>query len=555
MAGMTLYISVCDQTISVCRAAQKGKGVHIFESFIFQTPEDSVSDGIILNPELLGEALRAQLIEHGVASTKDVVFSLLSNRIAIREIKLPPMKKKLMATAIATNSQDYFPIDLKSYHITYNLLEAATTEKPYNRLLALAVPLSIIDSYFALADKAGLKLKAIDSSGNSQYQAIKQLALEGITVFVDTGCSSSVVTFISEGKLLLQRTFAFGTFELLTHYAVQSGKPRENMLEVLNETDMTHPDFAADKLLTLPDVQADLERLVGGVMRSIDYFNSSQSTGSASRIVLLGLSRHTIGLQALIAESTGLETLYLENIPDFMQIVDNYAEAPSFVNCIGGAFELLNLIPNNYKPAKDGVAAKTASGNILPGVILCGLILVTAIVVSGASFLKYNAAKETLADTQSEIASLQSAQETYDTYVLYQEGQTALNSFSAGTRTINAQLVSFFEELEKKMPSSILLLTAACTSEGVSLGVTVGSYTDAAAVISALRSFESLQKVEISELTRTEDEAGAGRVSFSVNCLYGANPYTGNTNPYEEVFVVPDETSATDANQSQEAGQ
>jgi len=554
MAVKTLYISVCDQTISVCRTARKGKGVHIYDSFVFQTPEDSVSDGVILNPELLGGALRTQLIEHNIASTKDAVFSLIANKIAVREIKLPPMKKKLIATAIATNSEDYFPIDLKSYHITYTILEAATTQKPYNRLLVLAVPLSIIDSYFALAAKAGLTLKAIDSGANGQYQAMKQLELEGITVFVDSGCSSSIVTFISEGKLLLQRTFAFGTYELLTHYMSLSGKSKENILEAINETDTTHPNFAADKLLTPMDVQSDLERLVGGVMRSIDYFNSSQSVGGVARIVLLGLSRHTVGLRELIADTTGLETLYLDSIPDFMQFTDNYAAAPAFVNCNGSALDPLNLIPNNYKPSK-GVSVKTAEGSILPGFILCGLIVFTAIVVSGSSFFRYSAAKGTLADTQSEIASLQSAQETYDTYVLYQDGQMALNAFTTGTLTINAQLVSFFEELERKMPSSILLLTAACRNEGVSLGVTVGSYTDAAAVISALRSFESLQQVEVSELTRAEDETGVGRVSFSVSCFYGPNPYIGKLNPYEEIIIGADATPATEANQPQEAGQ
>ena len=554
MAGKALYIAVSDQTISVCRTARKGKGIHFYDSFVFPTPEDCVSDGVILNPALLGAELRLQLTRHDMGKTKNAVFSVLSNKIAVREVKLPPMKSKLIASAIATNSEDYFPIDLKSYHITYLLLEPASTQKAYNRLLVLAVPLSIIDGYFELSEKAGLTLQAIDSSGNSQYQAMKQLELDGITVFVETGCSSSIVTFISEGKLLLQRSFAFGTYDLLSHYMSASGKSKEDILDLINETDITHNDFAADKLLTLPDVQTDLERLVGGVMRSIDYFNSSQTTSGVSRIVLLGISRHTVGLRELIAESTGLETLYLDDIPEFAAFTDNYLAAPAYVSCIGCALEPLNLIPPKYAPAK-GNLAKTGEGSVMPGVILCGLIILTAAVVSGSAFLKYSTAQNDLAAMQSELTSLQSAKATYDSYLLYQQGEQALNAFSLGTQSKNAELVSFFEELEDKMPSSILLLSAACSGEGVSLSITVGSYPEAAAVISALRSFESLQKVEVSELSRAEDEATAGRISFSVSAFYGVNPYTNELNPYEEFMIGSDQTSDTAAQQPEEAEQ
>ncbi|NLH02002.1 MAG: hypothetical protein GX488_08935, partial [Clostridiales bacterium] len=54
MAAKTVHIEVCDQVIKVCRIARKGRSIRIFESFSFRTPDDCVSDGVIVNTHVLG---------------------------------------------------------------------------------------------------------------------------------------------------------------------------------------------------------------------------------------------------------------------------------------------------------------------------------------------------------------------------------------------------------------------------------------------------------------------------------------------------------------------
>ena len=549
MAAKVLNIEICDQTITVCRTARKGKGVHIFDSFIFPTPEGCVLDGVISDPSLLGEELKKQFVSHNVQWTKNVVFALSSSKIAVREVKLPPMKKNLIAAAIKTNSEDYFPIDLKNYHIAYCVLDTASATKPYSRILVMAAPISILEGYFQLAEKAGLTIKAIDSSGNSQYQALKCIDNKNVTVFVDVGSSSSVVSFMREGKLLLQRPFAFGSDDLISQYINVSGKSREDYMEVLNEMNVTHPDFMADKLLSLPDIQKNLERLVSGIMRSIDYFNSSQWESAASRIVLVGINRHLVGLRDFVAESTGLETLYLDDISDFTAFTNATADAATFINCIGSSIAPLDLIPKQFLSGRKApVEAKEDS--IVSGVVVCCIIVAGAILLSLSSWLGYLNSVSDLGNVNSEITSHTAAKQTYDTYVAYQSSEQALKVLTADTNAPNAKLVGFFTELEEKMPSSILLLSAACSNDGISLNITVGSYTDAAAVISSLRSFDSLAAVNVADFVSSKNEIGAERISFTVNCLYGENPYLNNVNPYNGFLVASDETTDTTAGTS-----
>jgi len=550
MAAKVLSIEICDKTVTVCRIARKGKGVRIFDSFMFLVPGDCVSDGVISSPDLLAHELKMQLASHGMFETKNVYFALSSSKIAVREVKLPPMKKNLISAAIQTNAGDYFPIDLENYHITHSVLDNPTEENPFIRVLVMAVPVSMLEGYFALAETAELSIKAIDSSGNSQYQALKSIKSPINTVYVDVGCSSNTMTFMREDKLLLQRTFAFGVEELISHYMKVAGKTKEHYLDVLKETDVTHPEFAANKALSLSEIQSDLERLVGGITRSINYFNSIQRDSSTNRVVLIGLNRHLVGLRDLVAEATGLETLYLDDIPEFADFAHGSSVASKYIDCIGTLLDPLNFMPDQFLPAHKKILAREKEQTITSGVVLCIAIVAAALLLTTSAWLNYKSVSQDIRSAQNEVTGLASAQQAYDNFVAIQSSQTAVNSLAALTASPNSQLVAFFKELEVKMPSSIILLSVSCTNEGVSMNITVGSYEDAATVISNLRDFKSLSMVEVTDMSRSENEAGIQRVTFTANCIYGANPYSSAVNPYEAMIFPqnPDAAAGTDAN-------
>lgn len=534
MAAKILNIELGDQIIKVCRTSRRGKGVHIFDSFMFPTPENCVSDGAVLNPQLLSHELKKQLTSHGLQNIKNVIFVLSSSKIAAREVKLPRMNKKLLSTAIRTNAEDYFPIDLKDFHVTYSVLEAASVTVPSYRVLVMAVPESTLDGYFQLAEKTGLSIKAIDSCGNSQYQAISRIANKGITLYVDVNISSSIVSFVRDGNLLLQRSFTIGVEDLISRYMALSGKSKEQYLDILHEIDTTNSEFAANELLSLSDVQNDLSHLANGITRSIDYFNSSQWDAPVSRIVLMGLNCHVLGLHEIVSEVTGLETLYLDSIADFSTLTGNVPDASTYINCIGSSFAPLDLIPQKFVSSRRKVV-DDKDATIIPGIIACSAIILLAIAVSLFSWLNYKSSIRELQRAQAEISSLEYTRQTYDYFVSYQKSEGAVDAFTGDANAPNSMLVSFFDELEKKMPSSILLLSADCTNDGVSLNITVANYVDAAAVISNLRTFQSLSKIDVGDMSTTENEAGVMRISFSALCTYGTNPYLTNTNPYSEI--------------------
>ena len=75
---------------------------------------------------------------------------------------------------------------------------------------------------------------------------------------------------------------------------------------------------------------------------------------------------------------------------------------------------------------------------------------------------------------------------------------------------------------------------------------------DAAAAVAELREFTSIADLQVSEVAQADSDTGASRVSFSVTCTYGKNPYLNSLNPYQSV-IAPSPSPSADASASPEA--
>lgn len=529
MASKVLNIEIGDRLTKVCLSIPKGKTYQIKNSFMFQTPDNAVADGVITAPDILATKLKEQLTANGIGDAKAAVFSLTSGKVATREVMLPPVKDNRIKGIVESNASEYFPIDMSRYHITYKLLERISKgEETGCRVLVLAAPLSLLETYFKLASLAGLSIHAIDFSGNSQYQALRTLRSEGVTMYVNVDCNNSFVTFIQDGKLILQRAFTFGGDELILSYMAAAGKSSDEYVSALHDCSQEEPQFLKDGVMSASDVTDNLSRLVSSIVRSTDYFNSNHWDVQVEKVVLMGPCSHLVGLIGMVGNGTGLETAYLDDIPGITSFA-NVAESASFyISCIGSSIEPVDFVPPQFKPEKKrllGKREKSDEHSIRDGIIICAVCLAAAIGLSAVAILGYYDARETKAKVEEQIAELSYTRDTYNTYTEYQTGADALTQLAASIDSPNDGLTGFISELEEKMPSEILILSATCTRDSVSMNITVPSFDDVAVVLVQLRTFQSINNLNISSVSEAVDEAGVSSVSFSISCNYGTNPY------------------------------
>ncbi len=524
MASKVLNIQVGDRLTKVCLSVKKGKSYQISNSFMFQTPDNAVTDGVITAPDLLGAKLNEQLVKNGVDRTKAAVFSLISGKVATREVILPPVKNARIKGIVEANASDYFPIDMSRYHVTYKLLErTAKGENPGCRVLVFAVPVSLLESYFKMADLAGLNVQAIDFSGNSQYQALRSLKSKGVCMYVNVDCSSTLVTLIHEGKLLMQRTFTFGGDELILNYMKASGKSSDEYLTCLRDCSEPNPAFLKDGTMASSTITESLSRLVSSVVRSSDYFNSNHWEVQVEKVVLMGPCSRLVGLMEMVANGTGVETTWLDDVPGISSFA-NAAERVSFyITCIGSSIDpvdfMLPYLSQDRKKLKRQ-KERTDENSVRSGILILAMCIAAAAVLAAVSVLGYFDANSEKAAVEKQLAALAYTREIYNQYIQYQAGADSLLALDAQVDSPNDSLTEFIRELEQKMPSEILVLSATCGREEISMNVTVPSFDEVAVVLVKLRSFESVRDLNISAVTETMGDAGVSSVSFSVSCLY-----------------------------------
>lgn len=83
------------------------------------------------------------------------------------------------------------------------------------------------------------------------------------------------------------------------------------------------------------------------------------------------------------------------------------------------------------------------------------------------------------------------------------------------TNTPNESLVAFLQELEQKMPSTLVIDSFSSTGTGVSFTVEVANKKEAANTLMQLRKFESLTSVATTGTS--EDDSGIVTMSVSAN--------------------------------------
>jgi len=486
---------------------------------LFQTPPDAVSDGEIKNPGAVALALKENLQKNGIKNKK-VVFTIASGRVAVREVTIPPVRENRVKAVIEANAADYFPVDMSGYHMTHVLLERkAAGEDAGCRVLVMAVPVALLEGYFELAALSGLSVQAIDYAGNSQYRLLETLHNDGVTMYVDVGGSFSVTTVMQKSKLLMQRTFPGGVDDYILAFMNTTGKAGGELLSAL--TELSTEQFNLDAIRQGAAGEY-LSRLVGNISRMADYYNSSNWDEPIDRLVLTGIGAGVAGLEEAVAESAELPVTVMQKLDKVSAPSSLQETLPRYISTLGCAAVPVDFIPERFSKAKKRESKKKESVSL--GVTMLTVCVLGTLALSASAYFNYTAAEEQRQRLQTQVSELAYTENVRNNFLAYDKYSGELMLLEAAIKSPNDGLKQFIEELERKMPAEISILSASCTKDGVDLNITVGTKTAAAKTIQQLRVFESIESITVGQLTDERDGSGISAVSFSVQCRYRYEP-------------------------------
>lgn len=542
MNNRVLSIEIGNSFTKICEIDYKVKKPKVYKVLTVETPEGVVVDGMLQPTQEYADHLVNALGTNGIR-TKRVIFTISSTRVASREVQIPNVKANKIEALVKTNANDYFPVDLTQYEIGH-YLAGGLTEDGKLRVMALAVPKALLNSYYQLAQMCGWEVECFDYSSNSLYQILRDEKTETVTMMIKIDENNTIVTVLSAGKVLLQRTVAYGVQDAIETMitsgvyavndpmsAVERFQKKTCLNRVLHQGDKLWEENAGrwededagnvEVTAARQKITSSLEPLIVGVSRVIDFYDSRNGDNPIQKTFVTGLGGSFSGMSKLFTNCLERKVHTLSDMEDKigMSKAIRSTRPAAYISCLGAVLAPVGLIDKSQQKAKGmTVVSGTNYTFVSVAVLVLGVILSIAMAVT--SLTRYFGTVAENVALQARVEELQPAQTVYNEYLSAAAQYDKYKYLYEYTENPNENLVEFINELEQILPSSFWTNSFSSDLEGISMSVTVEGKAAAARTILNIRNMESIEDVQISNITDTQNELGESAVTFSITGTY-----------------------------------
>lgn len=542
MNNRVLSIEIGNSFTKICEIDYKVKKPKVYKVLTVETPEGVVVDGMLQPTQEYADHLVNALGTNGIR-TKRVIFTISSTRVASREVQIPNVKANKIEALVKTNANDYFPVDLTQYEIGHYLAGGLTDEGKL-RVMALAVPKALLDSYYQLAQMCGWEVECFDYSSNSLYQILRDEKSEKVTMMIKIDENSTIVTVLSAGKVLLQRTVAYGVQDAIETMiasgayavndpmsAVERFQKKTCLNRVLHQGDKVWEENAGrwededagnvEVTAARQKITASLEPLIVGVSRVIDFYDSRNGDTPIERTYVTGLGGSFSGMSKLFTNCLERKVHTLSDMDDKigMSKAIRSTRPAAYISCLGAVLAPVGLIDKSTQKAK-GLTVVSGTNYTFVSVAILVLGVILSIAMAVTSMTRYFGTVAENVALQARVEELQPAQTVYNEYLSTAAQYDKYKYLYEYTENPNENLVEFINELEQILPDSFYTDSFSSDQTGISMTVNVEGKAAAARTILNIRNMESIEDVQISNITDNQDEMGGSWVMFSMTGTY-----------------------------------
>ena len=522
MASKILSIELSNTTIRIVQMDYKTQNPRVYYHVVCNTPEASINDGYLINPDAVANAIRTALVSNRIKGTKNVIFTISSTKIVTREQQLPQMKPAQLDSMIQTNLSDYFPIDLDNYQVAYTVLGTIDEGKDAGKLRVsiMAAENNLVESYKQLAASCGLSLVQVDNVANSVYQVLKSENRPQCKMVLKIEENSTSVLVIKNESLLLQRNIGFGflpaireimhqpAFQAVSEFDARNiAMKRACIRKTLNEgtmitdnEDMPEPSEGTAMTNARQAVTDSLEDLIKGIQRVLNYYNSTNSSNPLDVCYVCGAGGSINGISHLLSNELGLKVTVLRKLENVAySVLGDNADLYNYVASIGAIYAPVGF----FSKAKANKAKQTNYGKLIPLVVVLALLIILALVRKG--FLDYKNAKDRNDELKVTEARYKESEQVYLKYAAVLEFYKEVIAGEAATQRSTDNIADFLGELEQKMPTEMTISEFSSDDYRFTMKVDVLDKNTAIGIIETLRTFDTVSGILVDSLVEVEE--------------------------------------------------
>lgn len=542
MGKKVLSIEIGLHTTRVCEVESGKKNPHVYNCISFDTPENIVEDGFILDKELMAQTLKTELA-NAKMSNREVIFTIASTKIANREVVIPLVPDNKIQAVIDASATEYFPLDVSEYTISYSILEKINTKEDKKlKLLLLAAPNNLIKNLYAFAEIAGLHVAAIDYLGNSAYQLLKKQVGTGVNVSVQINEQTTLVNVMENEKLVLQRTIPYGAMNIvsavLDNDVFEKTNSREAMQLLMQESIINaHIDMGGEaasvsmasanydrvmrEIRGREDVTGTIQYIMNNVNRVLDYYMSRNSDKRINAIFLTGIGAKFKGIEVLFTNETGydvkkIDSLFAVTFSKGLNVP--YGTQADYLTVIGASIAPVGFVPADIRGAETGQGESKAMMMVFLASCAIGAVLIVG------SILNLQIARFKQSSYKTEIENKKYIEDVYATHKAAKEAYEYSSYMYNLTSNRNFQLNELREKVAGVMPSNMKVLSL--TSTGTEISMNIEAKPSKVAIsefIIQLKQIPSISNATVANITENlEDGGDTDTEVFTVVCTYNA---------------------------------
>ena len=524
MASKILSIELSNTTIRIVQMDYKTTNPRVYYHVVCNTPENSINDGYLINPDAVANAIRTALVSNRIKGTKNVIFTISSTKIVTREQQLPQMKSAQLDSMIQTNLSDYFPIDLDNYQVAYTVLGTIDEGKDAGKLRVsiMAAENNLVESYKQLAASCGLVLVQVDNVANSVYQVLKSENKSQCKMVLKIEENATSVLVIKNESLLLQRNIGFGflpaikeimhqpAFQAVSEFDARNiAMKRACIRKTLNEgtaitdnEDMPEPSEGQAMTNARQAVTDSLEDLVKGIQRVLNYYNSTNSSNPLDLCYVCGAGGSINGISHLLSNELGLKVSVLRKLENVSySVLGDNADLYNYVASIGAIYAPVGFFSRSKANRQKNA---TNYSKLTPLVITLGIV--AGLALAGKAFFHLKSAQDKNADLVAKEQRYLEAEAVYKQYAAVLEFYRKVRIGQSMTQRSSDGMLDFLNELEAKMPSDMNMTEFTSDDDYFSMTVEVLDRNTAIGIIEDLRRFDTVDYIIVETVEEKEDK-------------------------------------------------
>lgn len=580
MAKKVVVVRVGAKTIRIVHMDNSPVNPTVYGCVRVPTPQGAVVDGEVKNIIDVSRRIKQACLEKGI-TTKDVIFSLASSKIANRETTIPFVKDSKIQGIVDAKVGDMFPVDKERYIFSYvkqgdgrdigeNEEVTDGTEKEEKEeteitddtkkkkkkkeinlnfslgkkdkdkevqvervidLLVYAAPIDLVRSYYALAEGCDFNVVGIEVDGNGIFQIMKRQVTDGVEMAVQINRDNTLINIMSKEKLLLQRVIPYGATNIIEaamaepafqvpeyDKAVRLLASQRVLLHTLNASN-PQGDLSMQKRIELTQSASSL---IGNIYRVMEYYNSRYRENPIQSIIVTGNGANIAGIHELMNNELGIPARTPNELVgvSFNRQIEVNANILQYVGCFGAVYSPVNFIPDDIK---NKVATKDSVMSI--AVVFVAAIVV-CIIVSIYSVVVLNSAEDTYEAANAKALSLEPVEQRYNEL---QETRKQVGTYRLIENTVNTsnnRLHKVLDNIKEGCPDSFRIDSISSSEDGGTITCTSSDkLSSVSALVIRLNLLQDIKNVSISSgISKAEDDVTKKRqYKYTISYDYVSN--------------------------------